>query len=118
MTDIATPTNRLTAIVDIVLDFLIKGIGANAAIAAAVSAEPWLGLPIVNSIFSWAVNLFASRFDLGLQKNVNAIVIRFQNDEQKDAYNQAVAAVNKPGATDAEIEAGFASIDAFINRNK
>lgn len=117
-TPLPAPTNRLAAFLDAVIKGLIMGLGTNAIVNLGVAQAPWLGLPIIKGVFSWVVDQIGGRVDTGLEQNVNVIVIRFQNDDRKDAYNQAVTTINKPGATNAEIEAGFGDIDAIISRSK
>lgn len=116
-TAIPAPTNELLNIVDTLLDFLVKGLGATAAIAACVAAEPVLATPWINYIFTQAVNKFAAVIDQVLEKNLNSILIRFQKTTAMKAYNASILSAIKPGVSNEELETDLASIDKFLNAN-
>lgn len=90
-TQAQAPKNELVLIVNLVLDVLIKGLGADAAIAAAISSQPWLGLPVISSIFKWGVGLLASQLDSVIKDNLDIIIIGMQNDSRKQDYDEAIA---------------------------
>ncbi len=126
MAALPAPTNKLVDIVNTVLDVLLLGLGANAAITAATSAAPWLGLPIISWIFRQIVMAIADSLDTKLKASVDIIVIRFQNGVRKaeydDAINQMKTAMDNPGVSDADkqkaIDAAKAAVRALVNRNK
>jgi hypothetical protein len=117
-TTLPAPKNKFLEVLAVIIDVLIKGLGPEAAIKAAVSAAPALALPVISLIFRWAVTSLANVLDLTLKKNLNVVIIRFQNHAERAAYDKVIEKITKPGATDAEIEAGFKAIDDFITRSK
>ncbi len=112
------PTNQLVQIVNTVLDFLILGLGEKAAIAAATAQAPWLSLPIISWIFSSIVAAVASSIDTNIKKNVDIVIIRFQNDVRKIEYDQTIALLNKTPSDPAAIQAAQDALNLLINRNK
>lgn len=127
MTDIIVPdpTNRLVKIINVVTDTLILGVGEKVAIAEAVALQPWLGLPVISFFFARLVSIFAKALDAGLKKNIDIMVIRFQNDHRKNEYEEAIAKLQKDVATSASKEEHAKALqnakdtmDKLINRNK
>jgi len=112
------PTNRLTNLTNIVLDGLIKGLGANAIIASATTAEPWLNLPVIHWFFTTVINAAAGGADTVIKENVDVIEIRFQNSANLGAYNAIIGQLQTNPKDAQELAAAKAAIDALVNRNK
>ena len=98
MASLPAPKNILIDIVNTVLDSLIQGLGADAAIASATAAAPWLGLPIISWIFKGIVSSVASSLDENIKKFIDVQVIRFQNSEKKKEYDKAIDVIKSQGA--------------------
>lgn len=92
--------------------------------SAAVAAEPWLGLPIISSLFNGAVSWITGFFSKGLQLLGTYWIIEFQDaDEmngaqatlqqlQKDALAKASA-----GIITADEQAWLNAVSSFIHSN-
>lgn len=93
MTDSPVPTNPITDVVDKLIQGIVFGMGVNAAIISAVAAMPWLGLPIISTLFSYAVNKVATMIYSVIEPQVAFQIINFQTDAEKTAYDNAVAAL-------------------------
>ena len=85
------PKNTPLEILNIVLDVLLKGLGADAAIVAAQTAFPVLGLPVVGWLFSAFVRRLAASLDLTLQKQLDVVLIRYQGGAKKAAYDKVLS---------------------------
>lgn len=122
---IPAPTNSATNLVSFIVDQLVLGVGEKVVIAQARAALPFLNLPVISWFFNMFVGKLAKALDLGLKNNINIIVIRFQNDARKEAYETAITkleastanAVSKEEHEKALKEARDA-MDRLINRNK
>ncbi len=57
-----TTTNKLASTVNEILKGLIEGAGESAIETAAIASQPWLGLPIIKQLFSYAVGWIAKYF--------------------------------------------------------
>lgn len=101
-----------------VLEKLIEGVGVDLAVAAAVSAEPWLATPFVNYIFKWIVGMLAQLVDENLFKFAVKAIIRVQSTERKQEFNAAVQPIIGGSPTDAEIQAARDAADRLIERNR
>jgi len=118
------PKNRLTALINKILDGLIKGLGATAIIADCEAAEPWLKLPVISWMFQGTIKIAAGETDEVLAKNIDVVTIRFQDNANLGAYNTIIAPIKNPpaGITPAQqaanLAAAKAAIDALVNRNK
>lgn len=119
------PANALVSFVNQVFDDLITGIAAQAIINSQVAQNPILGWPIIYGIFSYVVNQLATVLDTNIKKNVDGVIIRFQDESKLADYNAALAAYNQ-GVENAETQDQIdaeraildASISSVINRNK
>lgn len=126
MAIIHAPENKLVLVINTILDFLIKGLGVEAAIAAAVAQVPWLGLPVVNWILRQIVGAIAQSLDTQIKINLDNILIRFQDDVRKieydDSIDQLKKAISQPGVSDADkakaIQDAKDSLDRIIHRAK
>lgn len=126
MTVIAPPTNRLTALINVIVDTLLKGFGEDAAIVAAISAEPILATGFGNWFLIRAVRYFGDLLDTNIKINVDNIAIRFQNGLFKDQYDATIAKMKQtttdPGVSNANklkaIQAAKDAADAIIHRSK
>lgn len=93
MAEVPVPTNPVIDIVDKFIQGLIFGLGVNAAIAAAIAQFPFLGLPIISTLFRFAIEKVAGIIYQTLETNVAFSIIQFQTDAQKKAYDDALAAL-------------------------
>lgn len=112
------PKNDLVEITNKVIDYLIKGLGENAAIAAAEEQAPWLAMPVIKNVFRFFVDLLATSLDDRIKINIDIIIIRHQNDSRKEEYDKHVEEIKKPGATPEQIQAAKDALDSLVNRNK
>lgn len=105
-------------VVGAVLNALIDGVGADAAIAAGIAAWPFLGTPIVSQLFTWGVDQLAQVIDENANNYAIKLVIGAQSTLRKDAFNAAIQPIIQGSPTDAEIQAARAAADALIERNR
>lgn len=112
------PPNRFINVAKIVIDNLVEGLGADLAVTAAVTAEPWLATPIVNYFFTWVVGIFAQAIDADITKIAIKAIIRIQSLELKTEFNDAVQPIIDGSPTDAEIQAARDAADHLIERNR
>lgn len=119
------PKNGFLAAVFTAIDILVLGLGETAAASAAVAACPWLGWPIINSIFKGVLGNVAKALDESLKIRLGKVIIRFQNDGRKDEYDKEVERFKetlKPGASkedhDKALDDTIDKMDRLINRNK
>lgn len=124
-TTIAAPTNKLVDIINTVVDQLVLGVGEKVVIAQLTILQPWLGLPVIKWIFSVFVSSLAKSLDSGLKKNIDIVVIRFQNDSRKKEYEKAIEVLKADTANsstkeehDRALKAAREAMDKLINRNK
>lgn len=126
MADLPAPKNLLLTAFKTVLDFLLKGLGVEAAILAASAEAPFLKLPIISSIFRWLVEKIFTEFDDWLKINGGSLIIRLQNSIEKNEFDHAKEKMNEvlnnPEASDElkkkAIQDAKDSFDHFVNRNK
>ena len=107
-----------------VLDILIKGLGTQAAITAGLAAEPWLNLPIAKWFFVNLVKLAGAALETVIKRNVGNIIIRWQGDSRKDAYDKVLEEFKEstaPGVSKEEhakkLQAARDAIDRVINKS-
>jgi predicted MarR family transcription regulator len=111
------PDNRVLSVIKIVLDALIKGLGVEFAITAATAKFPWLGLPVIRSLFKWLVQTIAAVIDERAYNYTAVLVIRFQNNLRRDDYERAIRELifyMKPE----DLENAKKAIDRLVNRSK
>jgi hypothetical protein len=76
-------------------DQLAQDLVYNAAVKAvtveATAAAPWLGLPVVSTIFQYVLNWIAGKIYTVLSEWVEFKVIQLKTDAEKQAYDAAVA---------------------------
>lgn len=118
-TNLPAPTNWLVTLINGILDNLIKGLGVDIAYGAAVAQVPWLGAPVIGTIFRAILDRLASALDTNLKINADIVVIRFQNDARKGEYDAALKPIQQTeNPTDAEIQAAKDAIDRLVRRAK
>jgi hypothetical protein len=110
------PKKTLVGLINVVLDNLIKGLGADLAIAAGVAYAPFLGWPVINFIFRQSVHALASSLNTSIKQNLDNIIIRFQNDARKAEYDKAIEEIKKPGASEDDIRKAREAMDRLIRR--
>jgi hypothetical protein len=115
-TPLPAPTNALVNLLNIIIDGLIKGLGKDIVIAEAIAYQPWLGWPVIHDMFSAVVGQIADYVDVLVKRNVDTIVIRFQNDNRKTEYDSEIAIINSGTATAQDIANAEAAIIRLVNR--
>lgn len=98
----------------LVFDFFLKQ-----AILQVVVAVPFLGLPVVNQIFTWVVGLVANQLFVVLDQFIVFSAIDFEIESQNTAYKAALANLKKAqqgGADAKELEKADAEFDAALGR--
>jgi hypothetical protein len=113
-----TPKNTAIEVVKIILEKLIEGLGADAAIAAATAYAPWLAYPFVKQIFGWVVGQVAQVIDENLFKLSIKLIIRVQSTERKAEFNAAIVPIVGGSPTDEEIQRARDAADRVIERNR
>ena len=124
-TTISAPTNKLVDVINTVVDQLVLGVGEKVVITQLTILQPWLGLPVIKWIFSSLVSSLAKALDSGLKKNIDIVVIRFQNDSRKKEYEKTIEVLKASTASsstkeehDRALKAAREAMDKLINRNK
>lgn len=124
-TNLEAPKNRLIDIINTVMDQLILGVGEKVVISQLTALQPWLGLPVISTIFSLCVSTAAKALDNGLKINIDILVIRFQNDSRKSDYEKAIeklkietAAAKSKEEHEKALKAARDAMDKLINRAK
>lgn len=82
--------NPVVDVVDQIINDAIMAVALNAAIAAALSAQPWLGLPIIKQLFEWAVRRAFGFVSLYTQQAAAFAIIDAQINQEAAAYQQAM----------------------------
>ena len=115
------PGNNALTVIDDILNGLIISVGVEAAIVAATAQLPWLSLPIISGLFRWVVTNVAGKVFRAIKPYVDIQVIKFENDEEREAYTSAVAALKDAqlkGDEDAKqkaLAAAKAALDKLIS---
>lgn len=82
-------TNPVIDVVEQIINDAIMQVAVNAAIGAAIAAQPWLGLPIIKQLFTWAVNLCFGQVNNYVQLAAAFTIIDAQTNAEAAAYQQA-----------------------------
>lgn len=85
------PTNGLAQTVDDIINFAAFKIGVPVA-KAAIKKIPylaWLNLPIISTLFDWALNWLANFFYQPTVDYTSQVIIKLQTNAQKDAYSHS-----------------------------
>lgn len=90
MGTIPTIINGAVSVADAILHALIYDVAVNAAIAAATAYMPWLGWPIISTLFRFFVTKFTDVFYVQLEKTMSFSIINFQTQAEQTAYDKAV----------------------------
>jgi hypothetical protein len=124
-TKLEAPVNKLVSIINSTVDQLILGVGEKVVISQLTAISPWLGLPVISTIFSIFVSTLAKALDNGLKINIDILVIRFQNDARKKDYENTIEQLKVTTATSTSkeehekaLKAAREAMDKLINRNK
>lgn len=89
MGDVPTTVNTAADTADSIIHDVIYEVAVNAAITACSAYLPFLKLPIISSLFSFAVNKVAALIYTYLSQFVTFLVIDIQVDSEKTLYAQA-----------------------------
>ena len=123
-TPLPAPVNKLLLAVNTLVDGLVMGLGKEALLLEAKAAVPWLALPIISWVFGWIVNWVASSIDVSLKKNIDILIIRFQNDARKADYDKAITKLQQAEATGTEednakaLQAAKDAINALVHKSR
>lgn len=118
MAEIPAPKNRAIDAAQTVLEKLIEGVGVEVAISAGTAAWPFLGAPIVRTIFRWLVEKLADFINTNLFHWSIKIILRIQSSARKDEFNEAIRPIIQGSATDEEIQRAKDAAIALIERNR
>jgi len=99
MADTPQLKNQFLAAIDAILNGLINGLGGDLIFAAAVAEAPWLGWPIISSIVKLVIGRLTSKIYGSLEPPVALAIIKFQNKQEKDAYDASVKAIENARKT-------------------
>lgn len=123
MADLPTIKNQFLAAIDAILNGLINGLGGDLIFAMAVSEAPFLGWPIISSIVKLVIGRLTQKIYGAIEPPVALAIIKFQNDQEKAAYEASLKALEeakKTGNEDAIKKAKEdrnAAIDNVIHYN-
>lgn len=114
------------AAVNLALDKLVNGLGVNAAIAAGISAAPFLGWPILKNIFGWGVATIGMTVAEYLTKRIDGIIIQVEGRIKDKAYQDAINEMKKiisddnatPEQKEVAIEDAKKAIDSIVQKFK
>jgi hypothetical protein len=112
------PKNRLLTAVSKLIDFLIEGLGVDAAIAAATAEFPPLAWPVIRQMFRGSVELIAGWLELNSFRLAARFIIRFQNEQRLEDFDEAIEPLRQIGATQDEVEAARRAADRLIRRDR
>ena len=115
---LSPPKNRAVDAAKVVLDALIEGVGVDAAVAAGIAAWPFLGSPIIKTLFRWGVEWIAGEINENLFKFSMKLIIRIQSDARKAEFNEALQPIIGGSPTDEEIQKARDAADRIIERNR
>jgi len=105
---------------------LILGLGTTLVVQNAIAILPILGLPFIRTIFSSIVSALSSSLDSNIKKNLNIVVIRWQNDQIKKEYDEIINKIREHDEGKVlseeeyrrELEKAKSAIDNLVNRNR
>lgn len=117
-TAIPAPKNKAIEVVKIILEKLIEGVGVDLTIAAATAELPWLGAPVVKTLFRWAVEWLAGYINDNLFKISLKLIIRVQSDARKAEFNEAIQPIIGGNPSAEDIEKARRAADRLIERNR
>ncbi len=115
---IPAPRNKAIEVCEIVLDNLVEGVGVDATIAAATTAAPFLGTPVVRGVFRWSVEFTANFIDERLMKLAIKAVINIQSKARKKEFNASLLPIIAGSPTPEEIKRARDAADRLIERNR
>lgn len=121
---VAAPVNKLVEIVNTIIDTLIKGLGADAAVAAAIGQAPILAFPVLKWLLQQFVDAIAERISTAVKDIVDVTIIAAQDAVKRILYDQAMkdlkSVISNPGVTNAQkavaVQNAKDAIDAIVRR--
>jgi hypothetical protein len=93
--DVPETQNPTLSVVDSVLHGLMYDVAIQAAITYAKAQFPFLGLPVISTLFGWVVNWIAGLVYVQLERFVSFSIIDTQVGQENSKYNQAVEDLKK-----------------------
>ena len=114
MAQLKKPTNGLVDFINGFFDLLLKGVGERALFVYVTAQMPFLGLPVVSYFVRAAIARLASVLDAGLKNNVDIVVIRYQNDARRAAYDAALAPIKQGEFDDKQLQKAKEAIDKLV----
>lgn len=109
MTLIATVDEIIQAII---CDVAIKGVEAD-----AVAMLPFLGLPIINPLFRMYLNSVGQRFAKTLVTFANIEIVKFETEQQKEAYEKAISDLHAAPHDEKKRQAVRDALSSFVCLN-
>ncbi len=79
--------------VDAIIHGVILDVAFNLAVNAAVADMPWLGLPVINSIFRYLLGLAFNYVDKAAEQAAAFAILDAQTSSESSAYKDAVSAL-------------------------
>jgi len=116
--ELAPPKNQAIDVASNVIHALVDGLGVDLAVAAGISAWPFLGSFIIKSLFRWGVEQVASVIETDLDAIAIKLIIRIQSTARKKEFNEAMTPIIAGSPTSEEIQKARAAADALIERNR
>ena len=119
MAELPAPSNPWVDLINSVIDALVMGLGVDAAIASATAQAPFLAWPIVSQVFRFIVKSLAQVIDTNGKRFADILVVRFQNDLLKAAYDDALKPLKDKDASDVtpeELQKAKDAIDRLVSR--
>lgn len=116
MANIPAPSNAAVTFVNKILDMMIKNVAVDLIFAEGVALQPWLGLPIIGTLFKWILSSFAGSVYETARVVIDAKVIEAQSAARLAGYSQAVSDLKSAlqnGDADEIKKASNADDDAF-----
>lgn len=98
MGDVPTTVNKTVHTVTSIINIAIMDVAVNAAYASAVSSQPWLGFPIISTIFRWALKKAFGFVDQFIEQTTAFAIIDGQTNAEAANYLASVAALKQAAA--------------------
>lgn len=95
MGEIPQTKNTTVGVVDSIIHGAIMDVAVNGAVRAATAAVPFLGFPVISTLFKWGVNWIAGLLSEQLERAAAFAIIDHQTNAQANAYKEAVEELRK-----------------------
>ncbi len=88
-----TGQNPVVDAADAIIHGVIMNVAFELAANAAVADMPWLGLPVINSVFRYMLGLAFGYVDKAAEQAAAFSILDAQTSSQSSAYKEAVSAL-------------------------